>query len=407
MLAFKLAWRNIWRNKRRTLITLASIIVAVSLSAILRSSQEGQYDNMIESTVGTFTGYIQMHANGYWEEQTLNNSFSLTDSLKEQINDVESVTTIAPRIESYALAAAGNQSRPAMVMGIDVEAERQLSNPRERLQQGTYFDSNDEQAAIIGYELMQRLDAQLGDSLVLIGQGYRGMNATGLYPVKGTVSYPNPQLNSSLVLLPLETAQNFFVAPGQITTAALILDDAGTVNQSVEKLRSQLPSDQYEVMSWEELMPELQQAIQADRGSGMIILLVLYMLVGFGILGTVLMMVTERTYEFGVMLSVGTPRSMILKILACEVFIISMLGSLVGIIVSLPVTWYFNVNPIRLSGDMESALQQYAMEPILQFSVAPDIFIDQAIIVFIITLLFSLIPVIKATRLEPVEAMRG
>ncbi|MFH5833795.1 ABC transporter permease [Halalkalibaculum sp. DA384] len=407
MLAFKLAWRNIWRNRRRTIITLASIVVAVALSAITRSSQEGQYDNMIESTVGTFTGYIQVHANGYWDEQTLNNSFVLSDSLQQQVRQVESVTTIAPRIESYALAATSEQSRPAMVMGIDVEAERALSAPQNRLREGRYFESNSEQAALVGHELMERLDAQIGDSLVLIGQGYRGMNATGLYPIRGTVSYPNPQLNSSLVYLPLEAAQNFFVAPDRITTAALILDDAREVQPSVQQLRNRLSPDRYEVMSWEELMPELQQAIQADRGSGIIILMVLYMVVGFGILGTVLMMVSERTYEFGVMLSVGTPRSMILKILSCEVILISMLGSGLGILVSLPISWYFNVNPIQLTGDMESALQQYAMEPVLQFSVAPDIFLNQAVIVFFITLLFSLVPIIRAIRLNPVEAMRG
>ncbi len=407
MLAVKLAWRNIWRNRRRTLITLASIVVAVALSTITRSSQEGQYDNMIESTVGTFTGYIQVHADGYWDDQTLNNSFLLTDSLRNKIMNISSVTIFAPRIESYALAATSQQSRPAMVMGIDIEAERKLSEPQNRLREGTYFQSNDEQGAIVGYELMERLNAQIGDSLVLIGQGYHGMNATGLYPIKGTISYANPQLNSSLVYLPLQTAQHFFVAPNRGTTAALILDDPEHLNSAVRQIRSQISPEKFEVMGWQELMPELQQAIQTDRGSGIIILLVLYMVVGFGILGTVLMMISERNYEFGVMLSVGTPRSMLFKILSCEVLMISLLGAISGIVVSFPITWYFHLNPIQLTGDMESAIQQYAMEPILQFSVAPDIFITQAIVVLVITLLFTLVPLIRATRLKPVEAMRG
>ncbi|MDZ7694672.1 MAG: FtsX-like permease family protein [Balneolaceae bacterium] len=407
MLSIKLAWRNIWRNRRRTFITMASIVVAVALAAITRSTQEGQYDNMLESTVGTFTGYIQVHADGYWEEQTLNNSFRGSDSLLKEIAEFPSIQTVAPRIESYALAATDSQSRPAMVMGIDIQAEQKLGEPHERLQQGRYFESNSEQAVIVGVELMDRLNAQIGDSLVLLGQGYRGMNATGLYPIKGTVSYANPELNKSLVYLPLQTAQNFFVAGNQLTSAALILDDVCNVQQTVEQLRSQLSGEKYEVMSWQELMPELQQAIQADRGSGIIILMVLYMVVGFGILGTVLMMISERTYEFGVMLSVGTPRSSILKILSLEVLIIAALGAAAGIGVSLPIAWYLHLNPIELTGSMESAVQSYAMEPVLQFSVAPDIFIVQAIILFIITLLFSIIPIFRASRLEPVDAMRG
>ena len=362
---------------------------------------------MIENTVGTFTGYIQIHARGYWDDQTLNNSFTPSDSLMDAIRRIPTVTTVARRIESYALAATNIQSRPVMVMGIDIEAERQLSEPQNRLREGAYFESNDEQAVIVGNELLGRLNAQVGDSLVLIGQGYHDMNATGLYPIKGTVSYANPELNNRLVYLPLNTAQQFFVAPGRVTTAALILDDARNLERSIGQLRERLPVDRYEVMDWQELMPELQQAIQADRGSGIIILLVLYMVVGFGILGTVLMMVSERTYEFGVMLSVGTPRSMILKILSSEVLMMSLLGALIGILLSIPVAWYFHVNPIRLTGQMESVVQSYAMEPMIQFSVAPDLFVNQAIIVFFITLLFSTIPIIRATRLDPVEAMRG
>jgi ABC-type lipoprotein release transport system permease subunit len=403
----RLAWRNIWRNRRRTLITTASIVAAVFLAAVTRATQEGQYNNMVESTVGTFTGYIQIHKAGYWDESTLNNSFSPTDSLYNTIQNMDEISAIIPRIESYALAATDQQSRPAMVMGIDINAEKNLSEPQNNLQKGRYFETNDEQAAIIGVELFERLDAEIGDSLILIGQGYHGRNAAGLFPIKGTVAYPNPELNESLVYLPLETAQHFFSAPGRLTTAALVLDDPRDVDKIVQKLKNNLPQGLYEVMSWKELLPGLQQAIQADRGSGIIILMVLYMVVGFGILGTVLMMIAERSYEFGVMLSVGTSRMTIVKILCLEVLFLAMLGAGIGILLSIPVAWYFHVNPIELSGATESLVQSYAMKPIIQFSVDPSLFISQAIIVFIITLLFSIYPVIKAAKLEPIEAMRA
>ena len=389
------------------MITTLSIVVAVFISAVTRSSQEGQYENMIDSTVGTFLGYIQVHQNGYWDEPTLDNSFAVSDSMLETMRTADAVTEVVPRIEGYALAATTGQSRPAMVMGIDVSAEKSLSEPHRKLQQGTFFDSNDERGAIVGVDLLKRLDAQIGDSLVLIGQGYHGMNATGLYPIKGTVAYPNPELNKSLVYLPLGTAQYFFSAPDRITTAALILDDPGNLDTAVRQLRERLPADRYEVMSWMELSPEIQQAIEADRGSGIIILLILYMVVGFGILGTVLMMIAERSYEFGVMLSVGTPRSTIVAVLCLEVLFMAMLGAGFGILLSLPVAWYLYLNPIELSGSMESAVQQYAMEPVVQFSVDPSIFTGQAVTVFLITLLFCIIPIIRAARLKPVEAMRS
>lgn len=407
MLSVKLAWRNIWRNKRRTIITTLSIVVAVFLSAITRSTQEGQYENMLENTVGTFTGYIQIHHLGYEDNPTLDNSLAATDSLYNIIESNNSISAIVPRIESYALAASSQQSRPALVMGIDVEAEKKLSRPHEKLVSGSYFESNNEQAAIIGKELMQRLNAQIGDSLVLIGQGYHGMNATGLFPIKGTVGFPNPEMNNSLVYLPLETAQYFYSANDRLTSIALNIDDPRNLEETVASLQRDLPSDKYEILGWEKMMPELKQAIQVDRGSGIIILLVLYMVVGFGILGTVLMMIAERSYEFGVMLSVGTPRKTIAKILFLEVLLMSFMGAGFGILISIPVAWYFNVNPIDLSGAMASAVEQYNMTPELQFSVAPYIFTNQALVVFLITLLFCIIPVLKAAKLNPVEAMRS
>ncbi|MGK7370873.1 MAG: ABC transporter permease, partial [Candidatus Halalkalibacterium sp. M3_1C_030] len=225
MLILKLAWRNIWRNKRRTIITTLSIVVAVFLSAITRSTQEGQYDNMLENTVGIVSGYIQIHHKGYQENPTLDNSFETGDSLMHIVLSQPSVTSVVPRINSYALAATQEQSRPAMIMGIDIRAEKQLSNPIENLESGEYFESNNEQAAIIGTDLKKRLNAQLGDSLVLIGQGYHGMNATGLYRIKGTVSFPNPEMNKSLVYLPLETAQYLFSADNRLTALAINIDN--------------------------------------------------------------------------------------------------------------------------------------------------------------------------------------
>ena len=362
---------------------------------------------MLQNTVGTFTGYIQIHQEGYQNDPSLDNSLAATDTLFNILESQKEVRSIVPRIESYALAAIGQQSRPAMVMGIDARAERHLSNPEEHIRRGSYFESNSENAAIVGEELMRRLNAEPGDSLVLIGQGYHGRNATGLYPIKGVVSFPNPEMNRSLVYLPLKTAQYFFSADSRLTSVALQLEDPRTLDATVSDLKKRLSPSGYEVLGWPEMMPELQQAIQVDRGSGVIILLVLYMVVGFGILGTVLMMIAERNYEFGVMLSVGTPRLTIAKMLSLEVLTMSFIGALGGIAVSIPVTWYFNVNPIELSGAMASAAEQYNMSPTLQFSMAPEIFTTQAAIVLVITLLFSFIPILKAAKLNPVEAMRS
>lgn len=385
---------------------MLSIIIAVLLACVMRSMQEGQYTDMIENTVGTFTGYVQIHGHGYWDDKTLDNSFVASDSVSRIIKAEEFVQAMVPRIESFALAAGALQSRPAMVMGVDVQAEKYLSNPEGRLQSGSYFEENDDRSVLLGKELIKRLDVQLGDSLVLIGQGFRGLSATGLYEIKGTIAFPNPQLNRNLVMLPLETAQQFLAADGRLTSLSLILEDPDQAVTVVERLQSKVNSD-YEVMSWQTMMPELVQTIEADRGSGLIIIYILYIVVGFGILGTVLMMITERMYEFGVMISVGTPRLVISMMLGVEIILIALVGSGIGILVSIPIAWYFNVYPIQFSGEIAEVYGTYGLEPVLQFSMDPVVFYSQAITVFIITLIFSLIPILKARRLNPVKAMRS
>jgi ABC-type lipoprotein release transport system permease subunit len=407
MLTLKLAWRNIWRNKRRTLITMSSIVIAVLLSAIMRSMQEGQYEMMINTTVGSYSGYIQVHGEGYWDDKTLDNSFEASDSLMQTLSEPDGVSAVVPRIESFALGAGKKQSRPVMVMGTDVEGEQQIIEPQRRLQSGSYFENNSERAVLVGKDVLKRLNLQVGDSLVMLGQGFRGMSATGLYPIKGTVSLTNPEMNRSLVMMPLYTAQEFLAAEGRLTTAALLVENSEQIDPTLQSLQEKLPSDTYEVMGWRELMPELVQAIDIDRVSGYIMLAVLYMVVGFGILGTVLMMVTERTYEFGIMLSVGTPRRRIAGILAIEIFFISMLGSAIGILLSVPIAWYFTVNPIQLTGDMATYVQEFALEAELPFSMEPSLFLSQALIIFILTLFFSIIPILRASNLNPVSAMRG
>ncbi|MEQ8524915.1 FtsX-like permease family protein [Gracilimonas sp.] len=406
MLQIRLAWRNIWRNRRRTFITILSIVVAVLLSSVMRAMQEGQYDDMIENTVGTFTGYIQIQHTGYWDEKTLDNTLVVADSLIGNLEKTETVKHIIPRLQSFALAAGENQSRPAMVLGIDVLKEKYLSNPGNRLQTGEYFDSNTEQAVLLGKEMMLRLDVQVGDSLVLIGQGFRGQSATGLYEIKGSVGFPSSEMNKNMVMIPLETAQNFFASYNRLTALTLTLTDADEVEKTVQNLKAQLSAEDYKVMGWQEMMPELMQSIEADRGSGFILMFILYIVVGFGILGTVLMMISERTYEFGVMLSVGTPRSTIFLILAIEMFIVTLLGATTGILISIPVAWYFNINPIQLPDNMTEVMEGYGMEPVIQFATDPDIFYSQAIIVFIITLIFCVMPLLKASRLNPVQALR-
>ncbi len=405
MLYLKLAWRNIWRNKRRTFITMGSIVMAVVLASVMAAMQQGQYTQMIDNTVGSFSGHIQVQAPGYQDEPTLENSLEVDTSLLHQLSENQDILAIVPRIESFALAAGLQKTKAGMVIGIDVEAEQDLSKPNEKIIEGSYFTSNTDPGTLVAEGLADYLELSVGDTLVLLSQGYQGLSAAGLFPVTGILKFGIPQMNNSILYLPLETAQQFYGVSGRLTSIALLTENPKKTDQVVSKIEKNL-NPNLAVLGWQTLMPELVQAIQADWGSGLIVLMVLYMVVGFGILGTVLMMTAERRFEFGVMMAIGTSRARMAVMIVLEMLFIISLGTLLGFMISIPIIYYFNLNPIYFTGEMATVIEEYGMEPFIRFSTDPMVLYIQAEIVFVIALLVSLYPLLYMKRMEPVKAMR-
>jgi ABC-type lipoprotein release transport system permease subunit len=360
---------------------------------------------MIDNTVGSFLGHIQVQDTTYFDEPNLNNSMVLTDSLLQQLHEIDEIHTIVPRIDSYALAGGQDKTRAVMVVGTDPESEKELSRPQEKLITGSYFESGTDRAVLISEGLADYLDLAVGDSLVLLGSGFRGVTAADLLPVKGIVKFGIPDMNRGLVYMPLQTAHEFFGAYDRVTALAILAERASQA-ETIAMSINETATGSYRAYDWKQLMPELIQAIQADRGSSYIILLVLYMVVGFGILGTVLMMTNERSYEFGVLLSIGTSRLRISLMLVLETLFITFSGTIAGIVLSVPVIRYFHVNPLEFSGQAADAILEYGMEPFIRFSTDPGILFIQAGIVAVISLLIGIYPVIHTFGLNPVEAMR-
>lgn len=402
---FKMAWRNIWRNRRRTFITAASILFAVLFASFMDSLQRGAWDNMINNVVNYYFGYVQVHQDGYWEEQSIDKAFFLADSLK-QVGAVEGVEAVLPRLESFALAAAGETTSGVLVAGILPNVENKMTDLENRLVEGEYLTESDE-AVLVASGVADKLGLALGDTLVLISQGYRGVNAAGKYPIKGIAKFGSPDLNKQMVYLPLPAAQYFYGAPGLATSLALKLGGQEDIKPVVAALRTQLDTSAYEVMDWEELLPDLVQARELDTAGNVIVYFILYMIIAFGIFGTILMMSKEREYEFGVLISIGLQRWQLALSVWVEVILLGVLGALSGILLSMPIVYYFKVNPIRFGGEMASSLEKFGFEPIFPATFDMQIFMTQALYVFILTAVLALYPIFKIRKLQPVQAMRG
>jgi len=402
----RLAWRNIWRNKRRTIITASSIAFAVLFCGFMGAIQEGSWDHMINNVVSSYTGHLQIHQKGYWDNPSINDLMPMDGELTSVKELSEDIETVVPRLESFALVSTGDKTRGAMVIGINPDLEDDFSNIRDKVTKGSYLNSSDD-GVLIGDRLGELIDAVPGDTIFMISQGYHGVNAAGKYPIRGYVHFPNPQFNKGAIITHIDQAQYFYGAEGLIS--ALVVK-ARTLNSEAdisEAIKQKLDTSRYEVMTYQELMPELIKSKQIDASGNYIIFFVLYMIIAFGIFGTVLMMLKEREYEFGVLMSIGLDKTKLFMMVWLELIILATIGVVVGIFIAYGVSYYFHVNPIVLTGEFADAMENFEFDPIMPASINPRIFITQAIIVYFICVAIIIFPYLHVRKLQPVKAMRA
>ena len=404
---FKIAWRNIYRNKKRSLITITSIFAALFLIIFMRALQFGFYDNLIKTVVESYAGYVEVHAKGFWDNQNLENSMVVDNELIKNIESVNGVENTVERLQSFSLISTGEKTRGGVINGVVIEDEQKITDWNKNIIDGSFQLERNE--IIIAKGIAEYFDLQIGDSLILYGQGYRGMMAAGKYPVKGIIDLKNPNLNKLGIFMTLESARDY-VSSDNISTH-IIIDKRQYYSEDkiLNDLESILSSD-YEVMTWKETLPEIEQTITADSAGGLIMAFILYIIVIFGMFGTVLMMTEERKYEFGVLISIGMSRIRLFSIILVETVILSMIGVVLAILVTYPISYYFYLNPINIVTLMgegaDVMIEEFGFDPVVPFSISLDIPFSHALIIFTFSLLITVSPAIRIFRLNPVKSMK-
>ncbi|KMQ52740.1 ABC-type transport system, involved in lipoprotein release, permease component [Chitinispirillum alkaliphilum] len=400
-----LAWRNLWRNRHRTLITTASVFFAVILVLFIRSMQIGAYDHMITTTLQIHTGFIQIQGEDFQETRSLDESMAFEEGMLREVASVRGVTDVVPRIESFALASSQDRTRGVMLTGIDPDAENKMNNLSRRLVEGSYLDTNS-QAVLIAQGVAEYLRAQVGDTLIFLGQGFYGMSAAGAFVINGIVDLPLPDLQNSMVYTTLDNAQWFYSMPGRVTSVALMIDDPDRMDGIAQNLRGMF-TDGYEVITWPEILPELVQIIELDNAQGIIMLGILYMVIAFGVFGTVMMMMAERRREFAVMISIGMNHLRVSVMVLLETLVIGILGTITGIVASVPLLFYMKGNPIELTGTAAEAMREFGWDPLLPFAVEFPMFLNQGMVVMAISVVACLYPIYSINKIRLSDELRG
>jgi putative ABC transport system permease protein len=468
---FTLAWRNLWRNRRRTLITVASVFFAVFFALIMRSLQLGSYDYMYKTAIESYSGYLQVQQKEWWDNKTVDNAFRYTDSLEDKLLQDPNVAGTVPRFESFALAASGSNTKGVMVMGIDPGKENMLSQVAdkkvqyrltpgavtlirkdaslqdktrqiaEKFENNSYtsasrllndlaldpdkdsdllpklasyagFENGDihtgEPGAWIGDRLSQYLEISIGDTLVLMGQGYHGTTAAGKYEVKGIIRQPSPDIDNKVVYLPVDIAQQLYNAPGMLTSVALHLEKTSdeAVRETTARLADKVPENT-RMVDWKEMNEVMIQQMEADNISGMFMIGILYLVIAFGIFGTVLMMTAERRREFGVLVAIGMQKKKLASVISYEMMFIGLMGMVIGSMVCIPIILYGVHHPIIFKGEMAHMMEQYDFEPKMVFEPVNTYFLWQAFVVGIMVLVALVHPVRRILGLKVVNALRA
>jgi len=360
---------------------------------------------MIDNIVKFYSGYIQIQNEEYWDNKTINYSMEPTDQLFEIANSVPEVTHVTSRLESFALASSETLTRGSLVIGVDPNKENEITELKKWVKEGAYFQPDDN-GVLVGSELARYLKIQVGDTLVMIGSGYHGVSAAGKYPIRGILKFPNPELNKQTVYMELSNCQDFFSAYNLVSSMIIMVEDQYDLKPALKKLKEKVESP-YAVMSWDEMHPEMLQMVEGDRAGATVMKAILYILIGFGIFGTIMMMVAERTREMGVMVAIGMQKMKLASILFIETVFIGLIGVAVGFAGSIPLITYFYNNPVKLSGSAADTMVEMGVEPYMYFSWLPSVFYDQVITVFVMTSIVAIYPLLMSLRLKIHLALRA
>lgn len=405
-LLLKLAWRNIWRNKRRSILTLLAIIFATLSAIAMRGIQLGTYEESIKHAVEQFSGYIQIQPKSYKKNPSLNKTVKIDPQIRSYLDNSQLVKGYAERIIADGLISYKDNSFGAAIFGIVPDQESKTTRIIERINKGEFFESDTSSEIVVGYKLLQNLNAEIGDEVVVLAQGYDGTMGNLKYKVVGTVKLGSYEFDAMAVFMGLKTSQELLMMYGKSSIAAISVNSLNAIPKVKSDLKNYIDQENEVVLAWQEVMPELEQFISLDNISGIFFLLILVIIVAFGILNTLLMSVTERFNEFGVTLAIGMKQSKLVILILLETIFLSFVGVIIGDLIGFGINTYLTANPIMFEGELKSLYEEYGFLPIIKSSIKASIFITTSIGVVLISLFASIYPIIKTYKLEPLKGIR-
>ena len=399
----KIAFRNIFRQKRRTILTALAMIVGFTLSSIVIGLSDGAYSNVIEMFTGNRIGHIQVHRAGYLDKPSIYKTMSDYESIGKTIQNEEGVEAWTPRIYTGGLGSVGEKSTAVRIIGIDVARENRATNFNKKVIEGDTLTETASREAIIGTKLAKTLSATIGSKIVLFSQAADGSIANDEYTIVGIADSGDDITNRVVCYLHIDDVQELFVLQGRIHEIVVIVSNINKVERISNGITEKLADTTLEILPWYQVVKSFYDAMQKDKQGDAVARFIIMFIVAIGVLNTVLMSVMERTREYGVLKAVGTKPIQVFWLVIYEVGIIAVGSIVVGAMLGVLFNYLLSVYGVSYAEGFTMAGIEFGK---MYGEVNLSCLMIPATTVFVSALIVSLFPAIKAARIMPAKAMR-
>jgi len=399
---FRLAWRNLWRNHRRTIIMLGAIGVGVWAMIFMTALTRGMVDQMITDSIGVLPGHVQMHHPDYQDDPSIANRISISDAdLKEKF-DAAGFDAWASRVRVPAIITSERESRGVTLLGVDPEAEREISFFDYEEVEGRFLDDAADQGIVIGAELANTLETEVGKRIVLMSQDPDNDIADRGFRIVGLYSASTKAVEEAYAFIGKTTAQKMLHIGDATMEVVFLGDDYRNVEPIYDAVRSAV-DDSVSVRPWYEIDTYLGTMMNVMDGFVLIWVVVIFMALSFGLVNTLVMAVFERVREIGLMLALGMKPGSILGQIIIESMLLMTLGLAVGNFLA-----WATVTPLESGIDVSivsEGMEMWGAASVLYPKLYVGDMILASVVVLILGFLASLSPAWRASRYEPVEAI--
>ncbi len=403
MMIFKIAFRNIFRQKRRTVLTMLTMFGGFTLASIGIAWSDGTYSNIIDMFTRNQFGHIQIHDRGYLDRPSLYKVITDYGIVGEKTRSVLGVEAWAPRLYAAGLASVGEKSAGVQIIGLDPALETAATRFQKKITRGALFDEAASREAMIGDGLAKILNAAVGDEIVVVSQAADGSIANDIYAITGIIESGDPIRDQTAFYLALAQAQELLALENRVHEIAVIVDDLDHVAKVAGRIEHKLEDPKLSVAPWQVFARSFYEAMKADQQGGWITILVIILVVAVGVLNTVLMSVLERTREYGTLKALGTRPGQIFRLVLYEVNLMAAGSIVIGAVIALIANYLLSLHGISLPQPLHYGGMEFKK---MYAEINVRSFVIPAVIVAVSASLVAIFPAVRASRTAPAKAMR-